>query len=339
MYFKFLWRYVKRFFKILSLIIVAPFVAGRYAFDAPKGKGAGKMYRDWLMDFTKTVFIQTVHVVEYTIFMRLALELIETKFIGFIYAILFMSFMLHTEDIVMAIFNFGDRVNRLEGINSEFKDDYKKIKDVVGLGITYKGVKSVGKSFRGWTKDKDKKLKQAFDDYNERKRKETGEYTGYDKAKNKVNECRRGLIDKRIDNEFLAMNSLSADERKNLQSLISDIQKGNVTKDTLSADQKALLSKAGINPDSLTTRDKLKDLIAQRKAQQRFSKDRMKTNAELGANAVKYGYGRASKSIKGFISNHDYLRRRYNGKQDLLRYPDHQEGDFYSSGLIRCVLG
>ena len=319
MYFKFLWRYVKRFFKILSLIIVAPFIAGRCAFDAPKGKGASKAYRDWLMDFTKTVFIQTIHVVEYIIFMRLAITLIETKFIGFIYAIIFITFMLHTEDIVLAIFNFGDSVNRLAGINTEFRDDFRKIKGIVGLGITYKGVKSARQSFKGWTKQKDSALKAKIDEINEKRRKEKGEYTAYDKAKNKVNDIRKGLIDKMIDKDFSAMNQLDADERKKLKDILSGLQKGDLTTDGLTAEQKDLLSRAGINPDNLVTRNKLKDLVEQRKAQQRFSKDRARTNAELGKNAVRYGYSSAKRKIHGVISNNQFLSRRYQGTQDLLR--------------------
>ena len=64
-YFKFLWRYIKRYFKILVLILMAPVISARAAFDSSKGKSFDLAFRDWIYDLFKTVFIQTVHVVEY----------------------------------------------------------------------------------------------------------------------------------------------------------------------------------------------------------------------------------------------------------------------------------
>lgn len=109
-FFRFLFVYVKRYFTIMILIIIAPFVCVKYAFDSAKGK-KGSSIVNWMYDLTFNVLLQSVHALLYTILMGIAVEMAVTSVWGFIISLVFINFILKADSLFMNIFNFGRSAN------------------------------------------------------------------------------------------------------------------------------------------------------------------------------------------------------------------------------------
>ena len=337
-YFKFLWRYVKRYFKILVLILMAPIIAGRAAFDSTKGKGFDRAFRDWFFDLFKTVFIQTVHVVEYIIFIRLAYKLLTVNAAGFIYAMIIMHFMLESEEIVTNIFEFGDKVDRFANMRSGFRSDMNKFKGFIGYTV---GKDIAKKAFSSSTSGSHKlrnKIEDFIEDHNDSRRLKTGKATLLDKARRTRDSAQSRIYRAGIDQEALAFNRLSNDEVKDFSKLLKELQKGTVQPETMSENQKRLLAKSGLDPANIITRNKLKDLAEARKSQRRFSKGRIKANTELGSAAAKYAYRGLSRNVKGFVRKNKALNRRYIGHQNELILKDMALGSGSQAKVAKKTL-
>ena len=125
-FYRFLWVYIKRYFAVMILIIIAPFICAKYAFDGAKGK-RGSSLSNWMYDFTMNVLLQTVHALVYTVLMSLAVELAVTNVWGFILALVFIHFILKADKIFFQIFNFN-RASNLEDVDKGFSKD-----DIAGL--------------------------------------------------------------------------------------------------------------------------------------------------------------------------------------------------------------
>ncbi len=121
---KFLWIYLKRYFTIMILLMVAPLIGAKYAIDSAKRKKKGSIVTKWLNEFTLNVLMQSVHALTYTALMSIAINLSTTTFSGYIFALIFINFIIKADKIVMNIFNFGK--SKMAGQNAEHMQDPKK---------------------------------------------------------------------------------------------------------------------------------------------------------------------------------------------------------------------
>ena len=129
-FFRFLWVYVKRYFTIMILIIIAPFVCVKYAFDSVKGK-RGSSVVNWMYDLTFNVFLQSVHALLYTVLMGIAIDMAVTSVWGFIISLVFINFILKADSLFMNVFNFGRSAN-VADVDKKFSKE-----DVAGAISAY----------------------------------------------------------------------------------------------------------------------------------------------------------------------------------------------------------
>lgn len=98
---KFFFMYVKRNFSVVFLTIIAPLITVTYPIDKA-GDGKAQAFGNWLSEFIITVFIQTLHVYTYLIFMFLAGDIaIAAPVVG----IAFLYALPRIEKIIKIIFN------------------------------------------------------------------------------------------------------------------------------------------------------------------------------------------------------------------------------------------
>lgn len=122
----FLWVYIKRYFTVLILIIIAPLVGVKYAIDSA-GKGQkSKILSTWLYEFTMNVLLQSLHALIFTVLIGISVDLATTSVLGFIIALVFLNFILKADKIFMNIFRFnrskmvGDIAKPLTNPKEEF---------------------------------------------------------------------------------------------------------------------------------------------------------------------------------------------------------------------------
>ncbi len=163
---KFLIIYVKRLLKIVLLVVTAPFVIARYALDNANGKGK-KAYKDWLHDLVTNVFIQSVHALEYTVLIGIAVDLGTNSIIGFIIALVFLSQILKFDEIILSILKFegedtGKRIKPLkEPLHLRTYLNYHYAKTAINL--TGKAAKTVGKGVGSVGRFANNRIKDATD--------------------------------------------------------------------------------------------------------------------------------------------------------------------------------
>mgnify|MGYP001025065148 CR=1 FL=1 len=163
---KFLIIYTKRLLKIVLLVVTAPFVIARYALDNATGKGK-KAYKDWLHDFVTNVFIQSIHALEYTVLIGIAVDLGTNSIIGFIIALVFLSQILKFDEVILSILKFegedtGRRIKPLKNpLNLRTYLNYHYAKTAIDL--TGKAAKKVGSGVGTLGKFANRKLKDATD--------------------------------------------------------------------------------------------------------------------------------------------------------------------------------
>ena len=130
---KFCWIYIKRTFTVLILIILAPIISAKYAFDSASGKRS-KVFSEWLYQFSANVLIQAAHALLYTSLVGISLDISTENVTGFIISLLFLNFMLSADKIVLRIFKFERHV---EDIDKPFK----KEESLAGVYYSYGAVK------------------------------------------------------------------------------------------------------------------------------------------------------------------------------------------------------
>lgn len=130
---RFCWVYIKRTFTVLILIILAPIISAKYAFDSATGKKS-KAFSEWLYQFSANVLIQSVHALLYTSLVGISLDIATENLTGFVISLMFLNFMITADKIVLRIFKFEKHV---EDIDKPFK----KEESLAGLYYTYGAVK------------------------------------------------------------------------------------------------------------------------------------------------------------------------------------------------------
>ena len=129
MFVKFAWMYIKRLFTTLILIILAPFVAGKYAYDSASGR-TSRVFSSWLYQFTSNVIIQAAHALLYTSLVGIALDIALESITSFIIALVFLNFMLSADKIVLKLFKFTDNID-------DMHKPFKKEEQLTGLLYAY----------------------------------------------------------------------------------------------------------------------------------------------------------------------------------------------------------
>lgn len=147
---RFLWVYIKRSFTILILVMIAPFIGGKYALDSAKGKKSSS-FGSWLYDFTINVLIQTVHALVYTMLMTSAISFAFESVVGYIVALIIMNFMLSADEIFRDVFNFDGRSSLAKQAAKQegFKEIMNNFAGAMFVGQMFKGslglIKGTGK--------------------------------------------------------------------------------------------------------------------------------------------------------------------------------------------------
>ena len=149
---KFLGIYIKRLLKIIVLIVIAPFVIARYALDNATAKGK-RAFDDWIYEFISSVFVQSLHALEYSILMAIAVNIALESIMGFILALIFMSQILALDETILGIIQFrghdlGAKIKPLKqkiDVNTFIELDFMKKSFATGVGVASAGISTVGK--------------------------------------------------------------------------------------------------------------------------------------------------------------------------------------------------
>lgn len=130
---KFLWVYIRRYFTILILALMAPIMCIKNAFDKiSKGK-SGSMSA-WMYDFALNVWLQALHSIVYTVYMAIAYKFAIQSIAGFVLALIFMNYIFKSEELFIKIFRFDDAksLKDVKQGRNYITDGFK-----AGVGLTY----------------------------------------------------------------------------------------------------------------------------------------------------------------------------------------------------------
>ena len=140
---RFIWIYLKRYFNIMVLIIIAPVTSIKYALDSGNAKHSVVLSR-WIKKFVTNVLLQALHALAYTVLMNIAIELAVESIWGFILALVFMHGILSFSNLFLKIFKFGDTE---QGKELEEKFNFKKLQDTVGIATVLGYAKTISNPF------------------------------------------------------------------------------------------------------------------------------------------------------------------------------------------------
>ena len=137
--YKFTFIYLKRFFYISILTLMAPIVAVSYAFSKVL-KGRGQIFSRWLKEYIFNVILQTIHAILYVTFLLIALRLSLNSLSGMILSFAILNFMGNADKIFRKIFAVGGN----GGLASELAEGAVKkpdevLKDIRSLRHAYFG--------------------------------------------------------------------------------------------------------------------------------------------------------------------------------------------------------
>ena len=103
----YLFTYIKRMLTVAFLIIISPLITITYSIDKMKDNRS-QAFDTWLKEFVYNILIQPFHCIIYIVFIKTALELLNTSqtMSAAILAIVMIVFMHKAEDIIKQVFNF-----------------------------------------------------------------------------------------------------------------------------------------------------------------------------------------------------------------------------------------
>lgn len=108
---KFTIIYIKRYFVVAVLVLMAPIVAVTYAYNKVR-TGKATIFTKWLKEFFFIVILQSIHALMYIVFLESALKISLESIGGIVLAFIMMNFMTKAEGIFRKIFNIkGDLTN------------------------------------------------------------------------------------------------------------------------------------------------------------------------------------------------------------------------------------
>lgn len=148
---KYIYIYFKRYLTVNILIVMAPVIGAKYAYDRVH-RGKGGSVTTWMFDFFVNVFLQTIHAMIYTVFVSIVLNLAATSLSGFVLALFTLNFMQKAEKLFINIFKFEGRGSSLSDTRTDdLRSNMKTITDFAMFGIhapkaLWGGTKFIGKS-------------------------------------------------------------------------------------------------------------------------------------------------------------------------------------------------
>ena len=114
---RFSWMYLKRYFTLIVLTLMAPGVAFSYALQKVF-TGKAKSWSNWLHEYIVNVLIQTVHAIIYASFVSMALAISLNSLAGMIIAFILMNFMLKADKIFRKIFKMSEGGSLLDKVSN-----------------------------------------------------------------------------------------------------------------------------------------------------------------------------------------------------------------------------
>ena len=112
---RFSWMYIKRYFTLIVLTLMAPGVAFSYAIQKVFS-GKAKAWSTWLQEYIVNVFIQVVHAILYASFVSMALLVSLNSISGMIVALILMNFMLKADKVFRKIFKMSSDGSLLDRV-------------------------------------------------------------------------------------------------------------------------------------------------------------------------------------------------------------------------------
>ena len=110
------WMYLKRYFTLIVLTLMAPAVAFSYSIQKVF-TGKAKSWSTWLQEYIVNVLIQTVHAILYASFVSIALAISLNSIAGMIVAFILMNFMLKADKIFRKIFKMSSEGSLLDRVS------------------------------------------------------------------------------------------------------------------------------------------------------------------------------------------------------------------------------
>ncbi len=145
-FFKFCYRYVKRMLNVYLLIIIAPVLVAKDAYEGTSGK-QGKTFSAWLQEFTLNVALQPAHALIYTSLVYVALDNATNDVMSFLVAVLILNFMITADKIFFKIFNM--RFTKGPGSSGAADALTEGVKMYAGVQAAKEGAKLYGKTVKG----------------------------------------------------------------------------------------------------------------------------------------------------------------------------------------------
>ena len=113
---RFSWMYLKRYFTLIVLTLMAPAVAFAYALQKVFA-GKAKAWSTWLNEYIVNTFIQTVHAILYASFVSTALIVSLDSIAGMIVGLIIMNFMLKADKVFRKIFKMSTGGSLLDRVS------------------------------------------------------------------------------------------------------------------------------------------------------------------------------------------------------------------------------
>ena len=144
---KFALIYFRRLLNIIILTLFAPIVSASYAFNKVL-TGKSKVFSTWMTEYIQNVIIQIFHVVIYTVFVSMALEITMKSITGSLFMFVIFYSMEKAERLLRQLFKVTGGKGSLVGDMAErttFRGIRKEVKDtmnaMVGGKLTKAGIK------------------------------------------------------------------------------------------------------------------------------------------------------------------------------------------------------
>ena len=113
---RFAWMYLKRYFTLIVLTLMAPAVAFAYALQKVFS-GKAKAWSTWLNEYIVNTFIQTVHAILYASFVSTALIVSLDSIAGMVVGLIIMNFMLKADKVFRKIFKMSTGGSLLDRVS------------------------------------------------------------------------------------------------------------------------------------------------------------------------------------------------------------------------------
>ena len=113
---RFAWMYLKRYFTLIVLTLMAPAVAFAYALQKVFA-GKAKAWSTWLNEYIVNTFIQTVHAILYASFVSTALIVSLDSIAGMVVGLIIMNFMLKADKVFRKIFKMSTGGSLLDRVS------------------------------------------------------------------------------------------------------------------------------------------------------------------------------------------------------------------------------